>query len=270
MLGAIIGDIVGSVYEFDNHRSKEFPFWGKKCTFTDDSVMTVAVGNVCRRLGVKNIPLSDESKWIHAFGEEMHRYGKIYPNRGYGGRFLCWLESDNPQPYNSLGNGSAMRVSPVAFCADTLEDCLTLARLTAEPTHNHPEGISGAQAAASAGWLAFHKYSKEEIRSYIEENFYSLDFTLDSIRDTYRFNEICRDTVPQAIVAFLEAESFEDAIRNAISIGGDSETLAAISGGIAEAYYGIPDSMKETAFAFLPPSLKKDVEDFYACIKKTE
>ena len=270
MLGAIIGDIVGSVYELKNHRSKDFPFWGKDCCFTDDSVMTVAVGNVCRRLGESNLPLTEETEWIQAFSTEMHRYGNIYPGRGYGGRFLRWLESDDPQPYNSLGNGSAMRVSPVAFCAKTLEDCLTLARLSAEPTHNHPEGVLGAQAAAAAGWLALRKHSKDEIRNYIEVNFYSLNFTLDKIRDSYRFNATCRDTVPQAIAAFLEAESFEDTVRNAISIGGDSDTIAAIAGGIAETYYGIPEELKNQCLSHLPDSMQKDVSDFYGYITKIE
>ena len=270
MLGAIIGDIVGSVYEFDNHRSKDFPFWGKGCEFTDDSVMTVAVGNVCRRLMSLHIPLDRVSTWCHAFGVEMHRMGNAYPGRGYGGRFLRWLESADPKPYNSLGNGSAMRVSAVAFCADTPEDCLTLARLTAEPTHNHPEGILGAQAAAVAGWLALHGHSKAYIRTYVENHFYPLDFTLDGIRDSYRFNEICRDTVPQAITAFLESDSFEDCIRNAISIGGDSDTLAAIAGGIAECYYGIPEALRERAMIYLPRELQNNVTDFYAYIEKNE
>jgi len=261
MLGAIIGDIVGSIYEFDNQRSKVFPFWGMGCEFTDDTVMTLAVSNVC--CWRKSAADPTEKELRDAFEKEMHRLGRAYPDRGYGGRFLHWLESDHPRPYNSLGNGSAMRVSPVAFAAETLEECLDLARISAEPTHNHPEGVIGAQAAAAAGWLARHGSSKDEIRSYIEDNYYSLDFTLDGIRHSYRFNEICRDTVPQAIEAFLESADFEDAIRNAISIGGDSDTLAAITGGIAEAYYGIPEALAVKALSYLPPELVKCVKDFY-------
>jgi len=268
MLGAIIGDIVGSVYEFNPHKSKNFPFWDSAGSFTDDSVMTIAVGNVCRTLMDGEVPLTQESLWVDAFGREMHRMGKCYPGRGYGGRFIQWLESDTPQPYNSMGNGSAMRVSPISLCTKTLDDCLKTARLSAEPTHNHPEGILGAQAAAAAGWLARHGYSKNGIRRFVETNFYPLDFTLDSIRDSYRFSAICRDSVPQAIVAFLEADGFEDAIRNAISIGGDSDTIAAIAGGIAEAFYGIPAALKEAALSYLPPELKNHIDNFYSFIEK--
>lgn len=269
MLGAITGDIVGSVYEFDNLKSKDFPFWGEECDFTDDSVMTIAVGNVCRMLLRNKQHEKPEECWRSSFSQEMHRMGNQYSGRGYGGRFLVWLQSDDPRPYNSLGNGSAMRVSPVSFCAKSLDECLQLARLSAEPTHNHPEGILGAQAAASAGWLARHGSSKADIRRYIEENYYPLNFTLDGIRENYRFNAICRDTVPQAIVAFLEADGFEDTIRNAISIGGDSDTLAAIAGGIAEAYYGIPEDTAKKAMSYLPHDLQKDVMAFYEFIRKT-
>lgn len=266
MLGAIIGDIAGSVYEFNNHKSKDFPFLRTECRFTDDSVMTIAVGNVCRK--IKNATVI--TNWETSFCHEMHHLGNAYPDCGYGRRFLQWLESAEPKPYNSMGNGSAMRVSPIALISDTMEECLHLARLSALPTHNHPEGILGAQAVAAAGWMARQSCSKEHIRRYIEENFYKLDFTLDSIRKNYSFSALCRDTVPQAIQAFLESDSFEDAVRNAISIGGDSDTLAAIAGGIAEPYYGIPADIKEKALNYLPENLRRHITDFYTHIGKTE
>ena len=162
-----------------------------------------------------------------------------YAGCGYGGRFFEWMYSDDPKPYHSYGNGSAMRVSPVAWFARSLEECERLARLTAEPTHDHPDGIAGAQATAGAVYLARHGADKAAIKAYVEK-YYKIDFTLDEIRDTYTFNEICAGTVPYAVEAFLESDSFEDCIRNTISIGGDSDTLAAVSGAIAEAYYGTP------------------------------
>lgn len=259
MLGAIVGDIVGSVYEFNSHKSKDFPLWGVGCTFTDDTVMTVAAANVCRRLYGTG---ADEPAWRESFGREMHRLGNAWPDRGYGGRFQLWLDCEDPRPYNSCGNGSAMRVSPVSLAAGTLEECLLLARLSAEPSHDHPEGIRGAQATAAAGWLAGRGYPKEEIRRYIHSNFYALDFTLDEIRPSYSFNATCQASVPQAIEAFLESTDFEDAIRSAVSIGGDSDTIAAIAGGIAGAFYGVPEPLAEKALGYLPPELQRDVLGF--------
>ena len=266
MLGAMIGDIAGSVYEFDNCRSKDFPMLSERCCFTDDTVMTAAVANVCRMLYTPGETIR-EDVWRSALTREMRRMGRAYTERGYGGRFLQWLYEDDPKPYYSWGNGSAMRASPVSFIAGSLEECRTLARLTAEPTHDHPEGIAGAECTACAGYLALHGAGKAGIRRFVEENYYSLDFTIDGIRETYAFNETCRDTVPQAIEAFLESTDFEDAIRLAVSVGGDSDTLAAITGGIAEAFYGIPEELETKALRFLSPELRTVVSGFRDFVK---
>lgn len=232
MYGAIIGDTVGSIYERHNIKTKDFPLFSEGSRFTDDTVMTVAVAAALLRYKQDGIDLSK------ALVEEMQGFGRKYAGAGYGGMFIRWIFSDDPQPYNSFGNGSAMRVSPCGLIAETLDEAPELAKCSAEVTHNHPEGIKGAQAAAAAVFLAKHGSSKEDIRAYITEHFYPLDFTLDEIRPTYRFDVTCQGSVPQAIEAFLESDSYEDAIRNAISIGGDSDTIAAIAGGIAWAYYG--------------------------------
>jgi len=246
MLGAIIGDIVGSIYEWNNHRSKNFELFGEKCDFTDDTVMTLAIAQGLMAGGTA----ADYARF-------MQQMGRDWPGRGYGGRFLDWLYMANPVPYNSFGNGSAMRVSPVAWAFDSLEEVEAAARETALPTHNHPEGIKGAQATAAAIFMARKGCSKQEIRSYIENKYgYNLRRTLDEIRPVYLFNETCRETVPEAIIAFLESTGFEDAIRCGISLGGDSDTLTAITGSIAEAAYGIPEDVRTMALSFLPPALK--------------
>ena len=250
MLGAVIGDIVGSIYEFSNHRSKQFEFFGDGCFFTDDTVMTMAVASALMRHR-----RGDTEDFKRELVSEMQRLGRAYPGRGYGGRFAGWLEEDDPKPYNSWGNGSAMRVAPVAWFAETLEECSALAAASAEVTHNHPEGIKGAKAAAECIYLARKGASQASIREYVEENYYKLDFTIDEIRPTYRFNESCQETVPQAIEAFLESDGFEDAVRIAISVGGDSDTLADITGAIAEAYYGIPDNIFFDALDYLDDEL---------------
>ena len=254
MLGAIIGDIVGSVYEWNNHRSKEFELFDEKCDFTDDTVMTLAIAEGLMNGGtVKDYTLA------------MQELGRAYPGRGYGGRFLEWLLDENPLPYNSFGNGSAMRASPIAWAFDTLEKVEEAARETALPTHNHPEGIKGAQATAAAIFLARTGCSKQEIRGYIEKKYqYNLHRRLDAIRPVYKFNETCQKTVPEAIIAFLESDSFEDAIRCAVSLGGDTDTLTAIAGSIAEAAYGIPEDIRQTALAFLPPRLADILDRFAA------
>lgn len=231
MLGAIIGDVVGSVYEFNNIKTKDFPLFVKQSIYTDDTVMTVAVAKALLR------SREEKQDFRTILIEEMQLFGKQYPNSGYGGMFAQWLTTNNPKPYNSFGNGSAMRVSPCGLIAVELSEALSLAKASAEVTHNHPEGIKGAQAVAGAIYLAKNKKTKQEIKDFIELNFYDLDFTLDGIRQNYHFNETCQETVPQAIVAFLESTDFEDAIRNAVSIGGDSDTVAAITGSIALAYY---------------------------------
>lgn len=245
MLGAIIGDIVGSRFEWDNIKSKEFTFFDPVCRPTDDSVMTLAVARAVLACDGDYSSLSDQAVIY------MQELGRRYPDAGYGGRFGRWLCSTNPKPYNSFGNGSAMRISPCAYAADTMEDVIALAKTVTEVTHNHPEGIKGAEATTAAIFMALHGSSKKEIRTTVEKNYYKLDFTLDQIRPTYKFDVTCQGSVPQAIVAFLESTGFEDAIRNAISIGGDSDTIAAITGSIAEAYYGIPENIRGRAIQYL-------------------
>lgn len=249
MLGAIIGDIVGARFEWNNHRDKDFDFFTHKCFTTDDSIMTLAVA---KALMVSKPDYSDLSKNTV---ECMQSVGRNYPNCGYGGGFYRWMFSDNPQPYNSFGNGSAMRVSAVGFVAKSLDEAKLLSKLVTEVTHNHPDGIKGAEATAVAIYMAKTGSNILEIRDYINKHYYSLNFTLDEIRETYQFNETCQETVPQALQAFFESTDFEDAIRNAISIGGDSDTVAAICGGVAEAYYGIPTEIRKQALTFLDESL---------------
>ncbi len=266
MYGAIIGDIVGSVYEFNNIKTKEFPLFSKKSTYTDDSIMTVAVAKALVDARENQISFKD------AVIKRMQEYGRRYPCAGYGGMFSRWIVEANPHPYNSFGNGSAMRVSPCGLIAVALEEALELAKASAEVTHNHPEGIKGAQATAAAIFMAKTGKTKDEIRAYIESNFYELRETLDEIRPHYYFNETCHDTVPQAITAFLESENYEDAIRNAVSIGGDSDTLAAIAGSIAWAFYkphfkpdDLPQSMeklKQQAEATLPTDMVTFIREF--------
>ena len=271
MLGAIVGDIVGSVYEWGNIKTKDFPLFREDCFFTDDTVMTCAVAEAIMNGGQKD-----------DFIDAMKKYGRMYPDAGYGPRFNTWIQSNDGSPYNSFGNGSAMRVSPCAwvmdcsFCARTgaWPSRRALARLSAEVTHNHPEGIKGAMATSDAIFLCRYYFGgycgdyeqpindhptecKRRIKEYIEKEYgYNLSPSLDDIRPNYHFNETCQDTVPQAIIAFLESTDFEDAIRNAISLGGDSDTLAAITGSIAEAAYGIPDWIKDKAYTYLDKPLK--------------
>lgn len=272
MLGAIVGDIVGSVYEWHNIKTKDFPLFQKGCFFTDDTVMTCAVAEAVMNGGKRD-----------DFIDAMKKYGRMYPNAGYGGRFRTWLFSDCRSPYKSFGNGAAMRVSPCGWimnCGFTARTGLwpahgrEIARLSAEVTHSHPEGIKGAMATADAIFLCRYYFGgyddegvlpgqgdptvyKQRIKTHLENTYgYNLSRTLDEIRPTYRFNETCQETVPQAIIAFLESTNFEDAIRNAISLGGDSDTLAAITGSIAEAAYGIPDWIKDKAISYLDEPLK--------------
>ncbi|MDD6807920.1 MAG: ADP-ribosylglycohydrolase family protein [Oscillospiraceae bacterium] len=256
MLGAIIGDTVGSVYEFNNIKTKEFPFFTSKNHLTDDSIMTLAVAKA-----VQEANTEDELSRLTV--KYMQELGNKYPNAGYGGRFRLWLRTDNPQPYNSWGNGSAMRVSPCALKAKTLEAALQLSDIVTEVTHNHPEGIKGARATTAAIFLARTGHSKEEIKEHIENNYYKLNKSLDEIRLTYSFDVSCQGTVPQAIQAFLESESFEDAIRNAISIGGDSDTLAAITGAIAEQYYTIPKNIQDEIKSYMDKYQQEIVSNFY-------
>ncbi len=257
MIGAIIGDIVGSRFEFANHKSKDFDFFDKACIFTDDTVMTLAIAKALQPYD----KIEDLEKFKEDLISVMHEVGNKYPFCGYGGRFLIWMLYNHTEPYNSYGNGSAMRVSPVGWFASSLEECEALAKATAEVTHNHPEGIKGAVAVAGAIYLARTGHSMEEIKKYISQ-YYTIDFTLDEIREKYEFREICQESVPQALEAFFESVSFEDAIRNAISIGGDSDTIAAMCGSIAEAYYGISEDIKEKALSYLDYYLLRIAEDF--------
>jgi ADP-ribosylglycohydrolase len=250
MIGAIAGDIIGSVYEADPIKTKDFPLFSPLCSFTDDTVLTIAVAEAI---------LTGRS-----YLEAVRDIGRRYPGAGYGGLFYSWLHSEDSHPYNSWGNGSAMRVSPIGFAFQDEEKVLNEAARTAEITHNHPEGVKGAQATALAIFLARSGRSKNQIRSTIKTRFhYDLDRTLDSIRPSYSFNESCQRTAPEAIIAFLESTSYEDAIRNAISLGGDSDTLACITGGIAEAFYGdVPSEIRTKALECLAPDLRDITEQF--------
>jgi type I restriction enzyme M protein len=245
MLGAIIGDIVGSRYEWHNIKTKEFEFLTYKCFATDDSIMSLAVAKAILDCNGDYRDLSSIAV------KNMQVIGRPYPNCGYGGAFQHWIYADNPQPYNSYGNGAAMRVSACGFAASTLDEAKALSLAVTKVSHNHPEGIKGAEATSVAIFMAKRGASILEIRDFMNQHYYPLNFTLDGIRNTYKFNETCQQTVPQALMAFFESTDFEDAIRNAISIGGDSDTLAAITGGIAEAYYGIPAEIRKHALTFL-------------------
>ena len=260
MLGAIVGDIIGSAYEFKNTKRKEFHLFTPKSKFTDDTVMTLAVARwLC----------DDKEHCKETLVRYMQELGRRYPTAGYAGSFMRWLYNPEPQPYNSYGNGSAMRVSPVAFYAHSLQEALGLAKISAEVTHNHPEGIKGAQAIASSIYLARHGATKREIKSYAEEQFhYDLSPQLDDIRPTYSYDMSCQNTVPQALLAFLEGANFEDVIRSAVSIGGDSDTIAAMAGGIAQAFYVIPKKLSSYCYALLTPELRgvlNDFEDLLGC-----
>lgn len=260
MLGAIFGDIVGSVYEFNNTADLHFPLLSRYSRPTDDSIMTLAVA----RALMETWGQPDDAIRA-ALVREMRDFGARYPNGGYGGRFSDWLAADDPQPYGSFGNGSAMRVSPVGWLCGTMEDTLHLARLTAEVTHNHPEGIKGAQAIAAGVFLARAGQDKDAIlRSLTERFHYDLTRTLDEIRPTYGFYEICQKSVPEAIRAFYEGETYEDVIRRAVALGGDSDTIACMAGALAEAYYGMPEAFQKEALARMDSFQRGVVQDFRA------
>ncbi len=278
MIGAIIGDIVGSRFEFDNLKSKDFDFFDRDmCEYTDDSILTLAlahffIGDYYRQeimesqVSVKGIlGEATEEKTRLILAMYLKRYAEKYPHPygGYGSHFKMWaMDKLNFSPYGSCGNGSAMRVSSVAYIAQSLEDVRSWSRRVTEITHNHPEGIKGAEATAVAIYLALHNFCKEDIQEYIGRKYYAFDFTLDEIRPTYRFDGTCQGTVSQALQCFFESDSFEDAIRNAISIGGDSDTLGAITGAIAGAYYGVSRKLKNEALSYLPLELLQVFEAF--------
>lgn len=273
ILGAIVGDVVGSRFEFHPHRSKNFELFSKNdcfdkdgkltlgyfikgCRFTDDSVMTLAIANALMECKGDFDNLSDVAI------KYMKEYGRKYPLVGYGNNFNRWIMLPNAEPYNSFGNGSAMRISAVPYFADDLEELKDLVCKVTNITHNHPEGIKGACAVADCIWLALRKYNKDYIKRHIEENYYQLDFDYEDLVKNYRFDETCQGSVPQSIFAFLISDSFEDTIRTAVSMGGDADTMGAIAGAIAGAYYGVPNKIKEKVKEFLSTDLLQIVEDF--------
>ena len=261
MIGAILGDMIGAPYEFDRgDKTKAFPLFSKGSQFTDDSVMTIAVAEALISSYGKS---DDEIK--AALVKSMQKWGHRYPHAGYGCMFSQWLTTKDPQPYGSYGNGSAMRVSSAGWLYDDIKTTRHIAALTAEVTHNHPEGIKGAEASVSAIFLARNGSSKDEIREYIIKEFgYDLSRTCDEIRPTYHHVETCQETVPEAITAFLEGNDFEDVIRTAVSLGGDCDTLTCIAGGIAEAFYGVPDEISAEGYKRLNADMREVLGRFYA------
>ena len=260
MYGAIIGDIVGSRFEFDQgDKSREFEFFTRENDFTDDTVMSIAVAEALLDAGKD----ADEKTVKDNLIKSMKKWGKKYPHAGYGARFIHWVLSDDPKPYGSYGNGSGMRVSPAGWLYDSIERTREVARWTAEVTHNHPEGVKGAESVAAAMFMARTRASKEEIKAYLEKEFgYDLSRTLDEIRPTYQHVEDCMRTMPEAFTCFLEANSYEECIRNVMYIGGDTDTLGAIAGAVAEAMWGVPESFVKQAKLYLPEEIIKVVDRF--------
>ena len=275
MLGAIIGDIVGSRFEWDNHKDKHFELFTEDCRMTDDSIMTLAVAKALMETEKALESVADGQEWNNDYYDllekmsiqYMQAFGRRYPDCGFSRAFYQWIVSEDPQPYNSYGNGAAMRISPVAYVGRTEKEIQSLSKTVTGVSHNHAEGLKGAEATATAIFLARSGSSKDELRNRIAENYYPLDFTLDGIRDSYRFTTDCQATVPQAIKAFSESTSFEDAIRNAVSLGGDSDTLAAIAGAIAEAHYGIPEVIKNRALSYFDERQLSVYEEWILFIK---
>ena len=268
MYGAILGDIIGSPFEFDRgDKTKDFKLFSRRSHFTDDSVMTLAVCEALLKVGQDATVKEIEDAVITS----MQSWGRRYPHEGYGGYFRCWLTARHPEPYNSFGNGSAMRVSAAGWLYDSLEKTRVVAKATANVTHNHPEGIKGAESTASAIFMARNGSSKEKIKKYIENEFhYDLNRTLDEIRPSFHMHETCQKTVPEAIIAFLEAKDFEDAIRNAVSLGGDTDTLGAITGSIAEAYFGIPEALRSECRNRINKDMRDVVDTFYSLVRKDD
>ena len=256
MIGAIAGDIIGSTYEFVDMKEYEFDLLPQESFFTDDTVMTIAVAHWLAHydeVGLTNKQLI----------KTMHEFGRKYPFAGYGSSFNCWLWSGNPQPYNSWGNGAAMRVSPVGLYAENLDEALRIAERTAEVSHNHPEGIKGAQAVASAVWMAKHGHTKDEIRDYITDKFrYDLTRSVDEIRPGYKWDGSCQGSVPESIICFLEGKDFVDVVRLAVSLGGDADTMACIAGSIASCIYPIPEWIVNKCESILPTPLLHALQAF--------
>jgi type I restriction enzyme M protein len=275
MLGAIIGDIVGSRFEWNNHKDKHFELFTEDCRMTDDSIMTLAVAKALMETEKAMEYVADGQEWnseYYILLEKMsigymQAFGRRYPDCGFSRAFFQWIISDDPKAYNSFSNGAAMRISPVAYVGRSEKEMQRLSKTVTGVSHNHAEGLKGAEATATAIFMARSGSSKDEIRNRIAENYYSLDFTLDGIKDSYRFTTDCQATVPQAIVAFLESTSFDDAVRNAVSLGGDSDTLAAIAGAIAEAHYGIPEQIKERALSCFDDELFSVYQEWVKFIK---
>ena len=266
MIGAILGDIIGSPYEFDRgSKSKDFPLFSEESTYTDDTVMTLAVAKAF----LEAQPDAADDLILKNLADCMRQFGKMYPYAGYGGRFRLWLRNPGAKAYYSFGNGSAMRVSSVAWLYNDIDAVRHAARLSAEVTHNHPEGIKGAESTASAIFLARTGHSKAEIKEYVEREFdYAINRTCDEIRPNYYHTETCMETVPEAITAFLEGDSFEDVIRTAVSLGGDCDTLTAIAGSMAEGYYGIPDELKKECYKRLPEPLLEVLKMYEDYLKR--
>jgi ADP-ribosylglycohydrolase len=250
MLGAIVGDIIGSVHEGAGTKTKDFPLFTPRSRFTDDTVLTIAVADALLK--------------GRDYAEVFHEYYHAYPRSGFGGGFIAWAQTSPLEPYNSYGNGSAMRVSPVAYARDIMDDVLAEAQRSAEATHNHPEGIKGAQAVAAAVFLARTGSSKDAIRDQVSRAFgYDLDRDLAELRKTYTFDVTCQGSVPESMIAFLASEDFEDAVRNAISLGGDADTMACMAGAIAEPFYGgVPPALAEEALARLPEPMRELLKAF--------
>ena len=271
MYGAILGDIIGQPYEFDRSpKTKDFPLFSRIPHFTDDSVMTIAICDGILKAGLD----ADENTMKTAMKTSMQLWGHKYPRAGYGGKFYQWLAMENTKPYKSWGNGSAMRVSSVGWLFDTLDRTRQVARWSAEVTHNHPEGVKGAESIASAIWMARNGKSKEQIKEYIIKEFgYDLSRTCDEIRPNYRHIASCQETCPQAITAFLEGEDFEDVIRTAVSLGGDCDTLTDIAAAMGEAFYGLPENFKQWAYKYTADDMHevmKEFDKYQIPIKRTE
>ncbi len=260
MYGAILGDIIGQPFEFDRgNKTKDFPMFCANPRFTDDTVMTIAICDAILKAGLD----ADENTMKTAMITSMQLWGHKYPYAGYGNRFHMWLALEKTKPYKSYGNGSAMRVSSVGWLFETLERTREVARWSAEVTHNHPEGIKGAEATAAVIWMARNGYFKSDIKEYVEKEFkYDLSRTCDQIRPEYFHQESCQKTVPEAITAFLEGTSFEDVIRTAVSLGGDCDTLTDIAASMGEAFFGLPEQMKEKCFEYTKPDLHEVMKAF--------